>query len=524
MNAPTPRLEEAPLDESMSGEEFLVHLRDVRWRLRNLYWISDKDGKKIKFRPNAVQQRFIDNLWYRNIVLKARQRGYSTVIQIMMLDTCLFQDNVRAAVIAQDETSAEVIFRDKVKFAYDNLPNTLKQANPLTKDSQSELMLSNNSSLRVAISARSGTFQWLHISEFGKICAKRPDAAREIVTGSLPTVDRNGIICIESTAEGAEGYFHDMTKVAEAAAEQGKKLSHLDYRFHFASWWDAPEYEIDPERVIITPLDHAYFERLEVDVGQEISKRKRAWYVVTRSATFHGDDQMMRQEYPSTAKEAFEVSTEGTYYAQQLTAARINGRITTVPYDPRVPVNTFWDIGLNDEMAIWFHQQVGLRDHWIDFTEAAGEPFVYFVRLMQARGYVWGKHFLPHDGDRRMPGAEALQTPADLLAGLGLQNIEIVPRTADVVDAINLVRGDFGSYWFDETRCAEGLKHLGLYRKDWNDRTATWSDRPRHDAHSNAADAFRQRAQARSASIGMQTSTAVTGQRIKRANRSGLAA
>jgi len=523
MNAPTPTID-VPIDENMPPEKFHALMRNAQWRLRNLYWISDKDGKKIKFRPNAVQQRFIDNLWYRNIVLKARQRGYSTVIQLMMLDTCLFNDNVRAAVIAQDETSAEVIFRDKVKFAYDNLPPTLKQANPLTKDSQSELMLENNSSLRVAISARSGTFQWLHISEFGKICAKRPDAAREIVTGSLPTVDRNGIICIESTAEGAEGYFHDMTKVAEAAAEAQKKLSHLDYRFHFASWWDAPEYELDPERVIITPLDHAYFERLEVEIGQEISARKRAWYVVTRSATFHGDDQMMRQEYPSTAKEAFEQSTEGTYYAQQLTAARINGRITTVPYDPRVPVNTFWDIGLNDEMAIWFHQQVGLRDHWINFFEAAGEPFVFFVKHMQSLGYVWGKHFLPHDGDRRMPGAEALHTPADLLAGLGLSNIEIVPRTVDVVDAINLVRADFGSYWFDEVKCAVGLKHLGLYRKDWNDRTATWSDRPRHDGHSNAADAFRQRAQARSASIGMQTSTAVTGQKIKRANKSGLAA
>jgi len=211
MNAPTPTID-VPIDENMPPEKFHALMRNAQWRLRNLYWISDKDGKKIKFRPNAVQQRFIDNLWYRNIVLKARQRGYSTVIQLMMLDTCLFNDNVRAAVIAQDETSAEVIFRDKVKFAYDNLPPTLKQANPLTKDSQSELMLENNSSLRVAISARSGTFQWLHISEFGKICAKRPDAAREIVTGSLPTVDRNGIICIESTAEGAEGYFHDMTR------------------------------------------------------------------------------------------------------------------------------------------------------------------------------------------------------------------------------------------------------------------------------------------------------------------------
>jgi hypothetical protein len=66
---------------------------------------------------------------------------------------------------------------------------------------------------------------------------------------------------------------------------------------------------------------------------------------------------------------------------------------------------------------------------------------------------------------------------------------------ADVVAGIQQLRMAFSGYWFDEERCAEGLKHLGLYRKEWNDRLGVWSERPREDGHDHAADAIRQHAQ-----------------------------
>jgi hypothetical protein len=121
------------------------------------------------------------------------------------------------------------------------------------------------------------------------------------------------------------------------------------------------------------------------------------------------------------------------------------------------------------------------------------ERFVRMLTPIGARG--WGRHYLPHDGDRRAPGAAALKTPRDMLEELGLRDIEIVPRTLDETVAIQQLRDDFGSYWFDQTACAEGLKHLSLFRKDWNERLGTWSDRPRRDQHKHAADALRQKAQ-----------------------------
>lgn len=480
-----------------SPEALKVLLADPNWRIRNLYYVTDKDGRVVLFRPWPEQEKLLANLWFRNLILKARQRGFSTVIQLVMLDTCLFNANVQAAVIAQDQDAATSIFRNKIKFAYDRLPVPVGRMNPLEKDSASELILANGSSLKVATSVRSATLQWLHVSEFGKICARFPDKAREIVAGSLPTVDQNGITCIESTADGQEGPFYDMTGRARELADKGRPLAKLDYRFHFASWWDADEYELDPAGVVVTPNDHRYFDNIESAIGVRLSARKRAWYVAQRDSTFSGDRETMFREYPSTPDEAFEQSTEGCYLADQLAAARRSGRITTVPHDPSRPVNTYWDLshGGNDDVVIWFHQRVSLRDHFIDYLEGSGEPYGYYVRQMQTKGYTWGTHYLPHDAFRRFPGAEANPTIADMLEQLGLRGLEQVARVADVTAGIQELRDDFSSYWFDETNCAAGLRHLGLYKKQWNDRLGCWRDKPRKDGHQHAADALRQKAQ-----------------------------
>jgi hypothetical protein len=149
-------------------------------------------------------------------------------------------------------------------------------------------------------------------------------------------------------------------------------------------------------------------------------------------------------------------------------------------------------------VSIW-HQRQGLRDHFIRFIEGSGEPYSFYVQQMQALGYVWGKHFLPHDAGRRFPGAETNPTIEDMLHDLGLRETQIVDRVADVTAGIQELRDDFGNYWIDETHCAEGLRHLGLYRKEWNDRLGCWRETPRQDGHQHAADALRQKAQGYSA-------------------------
>lgn len=165
-------------------------------------------------------------MWYCNLILKARQLG----ISLLFLDRCLFNSNQNAGTIAHTKEDAEILFR-RVKFAYDSLPVEIKLIRPANTDNARELQLSNGSTLRVGTSMRSSTLQYLHISEFGKICAKYPDKAHEIITGSLNAIAPGQYVFIESTAEGREGYFYEMCKVAQANKDSGKKLSPLDFRF-----------------------------------------------------------------------------------------------------------------------------------------------------------------------------------------------------------------------------------------------------------------------------------------------------
>ena len=477
-------------------------LDDPLWRLSNLYKIitkadDDDDGMVVTFKPNRAQRRLIRRLWHRNLILKARQLGFSTLVCILWLDTALFsKEPIRCGIIAQDREAAEALFRGKVKFAYDNLPDWLRERMPLAKATASELEFAHNgSSIRVATSMRSGTIHRLHISEFGKICAKFPDKAREVVTGSIPAVPKSGICIIESTAEGQDGYFYEMTKRAQALAEQGAELTVKDWRFHFYAWWMAPEYAIDPDGVVFTEADLAYFNEVEAKIGRALTEGQRAWYVTTRRADFADEAPLMWQEYPSFPDEAFQVSTEGCYYATQLATARKQGRILkTLPIEA-APVNTFWDLGRGDMTAIWCHQRVGPENRWIRYYEASGEDLSHYVAWLQKQGFTFGTHYLPHDAVYKRLG-ETPDTNLSLKEMLERlmpgQRFEIVPRVSTTAAGIQATRNQFASCWFSEEGCDLGLKRLANYRKQWDKTRSCWKDEPMHDDNSHGADAFRQ--------------------------------
>src|ERR1700733_7248206 len=227
-------------------------LADPKWRLNNLYWIVNKQGGRVLFKLNWAQEELYNNMWYCNLILKARQLGISTFVSLLFLDRCLFNSNVSAGIIAHTLEDAQQLFR-RAKFAYDNLPEELQALRQSNMDTAQMIQFSNGSSLRVGMSLRSSTFQYLHISEFGKICAKFPDKAREIVTGSLNAIAPGQYVFIESTAEGREGYFYEMCKEAQASKDSNKKLSPLDFHFHFFPWHGHKAYRINSENFDLPP-------------------------------------------------------------------------------------------------------------------------------------------------------------------------------------------------------------------------------------------------------------------------------
>lgn len=456
---------------------------DWRWRLNNLYWITDKDGRRVKFEMNWAQAALFDEMHYLNLILKARQLGFTTFIQLFMLDSCVFNSNIRAGTIAHTLGDAEIIFRDKVKYPYDNLPDGIRAVVPASKDAAKELVLKNNSSLRVGTSLRSGTLQYLHISEYGKVCAKFPDKAREIRSGALNTVQAGQVIWIESTAEGQEGDFYESCKTAQSAQRVGSKLTPLDFKFLFYAWWQHPDYQLDPEGVAIPAVLAEYFEKLTAEHGIVLTDAQKAWYA--KKADQQKED--MKREFPSTPDEAFEAAVEGAYYGKQIAELELKKQVTRVPYDPHVLVETWWDLGIGDAMSIWFVQRVGIEIRVIDYYENAGEGLAHYAKLLGGKPYVYGRHIAPHDIEvRELTTGKSRKETAE---ALGLR-FEVAPMLS-VEDGIESVRGMLPRCWFDEENAALGLRALKAYRKEWNEKLGTWHDYPRHDWASHGADSFR---------------------------------
>lgn len=493
-----------------TAQDLIDALGSVEWRLGSgrLYKIlikgDDEDiGTIAQFVPNPAQADLLTTMHNRTLILKARQLGFTTAIAICWTDHALFNANQRVGIIAHHMDPAAEILRDKVLFAYENLPPDLQDAMPLRRKTGKELLWDhNNSSIRVATSMRSGTIHRLHISEFGKIAAQFPAKAKEIVTGSLPAVDQSQIAVIESTAEGQEGAFYDMATRAQALSESllaaPRPLTKKEWAFRFYPWFTDARYRSDPEFVHISEADHRYFHEIEVAMHVKLDLWQRAFYVSVRENDFAGDAEKMWREYPSTPYECWQLSTEGTWYAQQLVAARVSGRIGIVPHIARIRVNTFWDIGSGDGTAIWLHQYVGAQQRMIGFIEGWGEGYDFYVQKLRATGYVFGGMFLPHDANQERQMAYKVGRPLDMLHELAPDwNFHVVPRVQTLSHGIAMTKMMFPQLWFDEKGCADGIKHLQQYKKKWITNQAVWSteEHDHNSPHTEAADALRQLAQ-----------------------------
>lgn len=199
-------------------------------------------------------------------------------------------------------------------------------------------------------------------------------------------------------------------------------------------------------------------------------------------------EQLIQQEYYCS----FDQGVEGAYYAKLLDRAEMEGRITNVPYDPAVPVDTYWDLGVSDATAILFVQNVGKEVHIIDIYQNEGEGINHYANILQDKAqksqWIYGSHYAPHDIQVRELGHGA-RTRWQSAKDLGIK-FEIVPSLS-IVEGIEMARVLFPRLWIDKNHCRYFLKCCENYHKLYNEKLNIYSDRPVHDWSSHMMDAFR---------------------------------
>lgn len=204
--------------------------------------------------------------------------------------------------------------------------------------------------------------------------------------------------------------------------------------------------------------------------------------------------QLTPEQFEQEMECNFDAAIQGAYYGKEIVEAERLKRIGRVPHDPEIPVHTAWDLGIGDSTAIWFFQVAPDGVRVIDYYENSGQGLKHYVAELNARGinYRYGDDWVPHDARARELGSG--RTRVETLLDLGRKPRLVQGHT--VMDGINAARVSFRSFWFDAERCKGGIEALRQYRAEYDEKTKTFRDKPRHDWTSHAADAFRYMAMA----------------------------
>lgn len=196
------------------------------------------------------------------------------------------------------------------------------------------------------------------------------------------------------------------------------------------------------------------------------------------------EDEFQQEWYLST-----DAAIQGAFYLKEMSAAQKDGRITRVPYDPSLLVDTDWDLGMVDAMAVVYSQSLKSGEmRIIDYHEAEGEALPYHINQMRERGYAFGKHYPPHDATIKELGSG--KSRVEVARELGLR-FEWPDKNPGVQAGIGAARLLIPRCWFDEVKAARLIECLRNYRKSFNTRLNEFTGVPVHNWASHGADAFR---------------------------------
>jgi hypothetical protein len=166
------------------------------------------------------------------------------------------------------------------------------------------------------------------------------------------------------------------------------------------------------------------------------------------------DEDLLRQEYMCS----FNGVTVGSFYGKQVQTMREEARITDVPWNPRLPVCTAWDLGISDAMTVIFWQNDGDWINMIDAVEETGASLTSFIAMVRNRAYKYSNHYAPHDIKQRE--LTSGKSRIEIARSLGI-DFRIVENLS-IQDGIQALRSLFGRMRIDRTKGGRLVECLAM--------------------------------------------------------------
>lgn len=283
-------------------------------------YIKTKDKELMPLPFNPIQSMYWENRTNRDIILKPRQLGFTTLKVAEYFERIINEDNVTAVIIAHNADSTQKIFAS-VQLMYENLPEEKKlQLNngmnkPKYGNRKEFYFIGNNSRISVGTAGntsfgRGDTINYLHCSEV----AFWPNP-EELTTGLFQAVPYDGEICLETTANGVGNYFY--------RTYQEAKNEKSIWTNHFYRWFDHPEYKLEllPGEELELDIEE---ERLVETYGLTSEQLKWRRWKISEMPDKDGlsKEDMFKQEYPEDEQSCFLTSGRPVFDIKVLMAIR----------------------------------------------------------------------------------------------------------------------------------------------------------------------------------------------------------
>lgn len=459
------------------------YMTNKLWRLNNLYTIIDKFGIRRPFIMNPSQHKVykLSTLHSRLLILKSRQQGISTFWLLSFFDDSLFFADLSAGLMSQGKAESGTLLT-RTKLAWNSLATIVKDelGIAIKKDNADEIGLNNGSTIFIRTSFRSATLHRLHISEYGKICNKFPERAKETKTGSLQAIAPGNTTVIESTAEG-----HNDFKIMwdKYYGRDIKTLGPKEFLATFLSWLDDRDCRSSVDR-IPNAEQQKYFDKIEFELGIILSQEQKNFWIDQYEEL--GD--YVYQEYPTTPEEAFKAIRDGAYYANLYVKHVVEkNRVVDNLWDQNLSVEVAVDLGMNDEFVLGFFQKWQGEYRIIHEYKNSGEGISHYVDYMFAQPYHLTTVYLPWDSVVR--DLTSGQSRKDRFYECGARNLFVLPKLP-VNTGIELVRKIMPNLWIDSS-CTYLAACFLNYSKEWDEKLQNWKDKPLHNEFSHGADMVR---------------------------------
>lgn len=191
--------------------------------------------------------------------------------------------------------------------------------------------------------------------------------------------------------------------------------------------------------------------------------------------------------YDNIWEGACKPAVDGAIYYKELARIASEGRVTPIPYEPRLKVHVVCDLGFNDSMAIGLFQRNVSELRCIDYIEDSHRTLDDYSAQLRDKRLNWGKLWLPHDAKHKTLAA-AGKSAEQIMRDLGW-NVGDIPDIG-IESGIKIARMALGQTYFDREKTQRLQECLKRYRRGIPSTTGEPGS-PVHDEFSHGADMYR---------------------------------